>query len=93
MKNALLPLPLLLFLVTPALANDHQWCYDRSIWEADLARGRELVQVMGCDAALLAEARRQFGQMDQQILSVYIRSFPAPVVRTAAQPGPPRLGR
>ena len=38
MKNALLPL-LLLLMAAPAMAHDHQWFYDRSLWEADLARG------------------------------------------------------
>ena len=60
------------------------WRYDRSEWEADLCRGRELVRVVECDAALLSEARRQFDQIDQQILTVYIRENSRPSV--PAQP-------
>ena len=86
MKNAL-PLLLLLLMAAPAGAHDHQWRYDRSVWEADLARGRALTQLVDCDSALLAEARRQFDQIDQQILTVYIRPYYPPV---PAPPAPPR---
>jgi hypothetical protein len=57
----------------PASAHDLFPCYDRSEWQADVARGRELVRLAKCDCALSMEAQRQFAQMDQQILNVYLR--------------------
>jgi hypothetical protein len=72
----------------PALAHDHQWFYDRSEWQADLARGRALARIVDCDAALLAEARAQFALMDAQTLPVYLRIYrPA-----AAAPAEPAAG-
>jgi hypothetical protein len=89
MKNALLPV-LLVLMVVPARAHDHQWHYDRSVWEADLARARALVQFVDCDDALLAEARRQFVEIDQRSLSVHLHGI-QPVVPT--RPALPRTGR
>jgi hypothetical protein len=81
-----------------ALAHDHQWFYDRSEWQADLARGRALAQIADCDAALLAEARAQFAFMDAQTMPVYLQLYrpaaaaPAgPAAGAAATPPSPSL--
>jgi len=86
MRKALL---LVLLTAAPASAHDHNWRYDRSEWQADLNRGRELARVVDCDAALLSEARRQFDQIDQQILTVYLRNT-RPSVPAQPAPTPPR---
>jgi hypothetical protein len=80
---------LLLLTAAPASAHDLFTHYDRSEWQADVCRGRELARISKCEAALLSEARRQFDQFDQQILTVYIRD--ARLI-APAQPGatPPR---
>lgn len=89
MRNALL---LVLLTAAPASAHDLFPCYDRSEWQADVCRGRELARLAKCDAALLSAARRQFDQFDQQILTVYIRDtrFAAPPAQPAPAPAPPR---
>jgi hypothetical protein len=87
MKKAIL---FALFLAAPAHAGDHQWCYDRSQWEADLNRARVLERVMDCPSALDAEVRAQFWQIDQAMVATY-RDLYRPGVRIS--PAAPWPGR
>jgi hypothetical protein len=89
-RACLLVSSIILLSAPVALAHDHQWIYDRCEWQADLARGRALVQLSDCDAALLAEVRAQFAQMDAQVLPIYLRLYrPAGSAPPAPAGAPP----
>ena len=97
-RACLLVSSIILLSAPVALAHDHQWLYNRCEWQADLARGRALAQVTDCDAALSAEARAQFAQMDAQVLPIYLRLYrsagsapPAPAGASPTTPSVPSV--
>jgi hypothetical protein len=97
-RACLLVSSIILLSAPVALAHDHQWIYDRCEWQADLARGRALMQLADCDAALVADVRAQFAQMDAQVLPTYLRSYrpagsssPAPAGAPRATPAVPSV--